>query len=71
MSIELVDVSLFAAALNGNLPVVRKLVADGANVNVKNQKGETPLLAAAANGHLEVAKFLIASGADKSVLLNS
>lgn len=48
---------LFWAAFYGHLNVVKFLVANGADVNAKDEHGETPL-AAAANVHKGVAEFL-------------
>lgn len=44
--------------------VVKYLVSQGANVNVKAKNGLPPLHFAIMSGHVEVAKFLIAQGAD-------
>ena len=43
---------------------IRELVTRGADVNVKNERGFTPLFMATAKGHLEIVKFLLASKAD-------
>ena len=48
------------------IDVVRLLVSAGANVNMKNQFGQTPLHLAAINEHSKLASFLILSGADLS-----
>lgn len=46
---------------------VRKIIAQGADVNEKNDAGETPLYIAAWTGNLEVAEILIEAGADVNV----
>ena len=42
---------LHSAAYHGQVVLVRLLVANGANVNVRNEHGWTPLHAAAAGGY--------------------
>jgi ankyrin repeat protein len=55
------DSALRIAAFQGNLPIVERLVAGGAQINME---GWTPLIYAAFNGHLPVVRFLIDHGAD-------
>ena len=55
------DTPLMLASLQGNLDVVRALVAANANMN---PKGWTPLIYAATGGHDAVATFLLQRGAD-------
>ncbi|MFC1653133.1 ankyrin repeat domain-containing protein [Planctomycetota bacterium] len=43
---------------------IRKLITDGADVNITNKHGVTPLLKASHNGHTEVVKLLLESGAN-------
>ena len=45
------NTQLHAAAYGGHVPLIRLLVANGANVNVRNENGWTPLHAAAAGGY--------------------
>ncbi len=52
------------AAVDGDLDRVKSLVADGADVNVKNRMSMTPLVVAAMNNRTAVCEFLIANGAD-------
>jgi ankyrin repeat protein len=59
-----VDVSLHTAAYIGDLQRVEKLINGGANVDAKDQKGQTALHYAAKAGEIPVAKLLIANGAD-------
>ena len=59
---------LYAAAQDGHLDEVTKLIAAGADVNARADKyGRTPLYAATRNGHLDVVTKLIAAGANVNV----
>jgi ankyrin repeat protein len=49
---------LYTAAWVGNLELIRFFVKQGADVNVKNQEGWTPVFAAVAQGHKHVVKAL-------------
>ena len=63
-------VDVLEAAAEGNINVVRQAIAKGANLNVKDEDGETPLLWAAMFGHKEVAELLIVKGADVNAMTN-
>lgn len=56
--------SLLNAAAKGDTTNVLQLIADGANINIANEKGWTPLVMAAFNQHMETVKVLVAAGAD-------
>ena len=58
------DISIHEAAAEGNIEVVKQHLADGTDVNAKNEWGGTPLHYAALGGRKEVAELLIAKGAD-------
>jgi ankyrin repeat protein len=58
------DGALFDACKNGQLEVVKDLLAKGADVDAKGALGATCLIRAINLGHLEVAKELLAQGAD-------
>ena len=58
------DISIHAAAEDGNIEAVKQHIAAGTDVNAKVKGGWTPLYYAAVNGHKEVAELLIAKGAD-------
>ena len=58
---------LIAAAENGNVSEVKRLVAQGADVNVQADDGVRPLHEAAEEGHVEVVATLLQLGADVNV----
>ncbi len=58
------ETPLHKAAYEGHKEIAELLIAEGADVNVKNGFGETPLHRAASRDHKEVAELLIAEGAD-------
>ena len=58
------DISIHDAAMDGNIEVLKQAIADGADVNAKNDSGLTPLHFAAWGGHKEIAELLIENGAD-------
>lgn len=62
--------ALMAAVARGDVPAVRRLLADGAAVDERYpivngfNDGHTPLLVAARDGHAQIAALLLAAGAD-------
>lgn len=58
------------AAANGDLGSVRALVANGANLNLRDPEGYTPLIWAAQHGQAQVAAYLIEHGANVNPLDN-
>ena len=56
---------LFVAAINGQMAVVKFLLAQGADVNTATFDGATPLLITASHGKLAVVHCLLEHGADK------
>jgi ankyrin repeat protein len=52
------------AAGAGKVEALRRLLAEGADVNGKSDTGATPLHAAAAWGHRDIAELLLSKGAD-------
>ena len=58
------ETPLHMAARFGQSQVAELLIAEGADVNAKNDEGKTALHEAAVNGHKEIAQLLIAKGAD-------
>jgi ankyrin repeat protein len=61
---------LINAAKQGDLPRVKTLVADGADVNAKNSDGATALMVASETRNLEVVQSLLAKGADVNAKAN-
>lgn len=55
---------LLGFSRRGKLDSVKFLVENGANIEVKNKDGYTPLIVASWNGHLEIVKFLVEKGAN-------
>ena len=60
--------SLLQAVLDDSLPLVRLLVAHGADINKRDVDTWTPLHAAAANGHADIVKYLMDKGANTETL---
>ena len=56
--------NIIEAAENGNLEELKKLIKSGADVNAKNEYGNTALIYAAWNGHTDCLSALIVAGAD-------
>ena len=56
--------SLWNAAWNGNLDLIRECLEKGADLNGRSFNNSTPLEAAAYNGQAEACALLLASGAD-------
>ena len=56
---------MFIASQEGNLDVVRELLARGAVVDAAFDTGATPLIQACWKGHPEVVRALLAAGANK------
>jgi uncharacterized protein len=63
-TIAIAGEDLLKAALHGDLPEVKHLLAKGADVNEKGPEGQTALMMACATGKKEVVEVLLAKGAD-------
>ena len=57
---------LFYAALSGDTAAVQRSLDKGANIEAKNDMGETPLIVAAVRDQREVVKLLLDKGANIS-----
>ena len=66
---ELGILVLFAAS-EGRSEIVKALIDAGADVNVKNKKGQTALIVATREGRSEVVKILLAAGANVNAKQN-
>ena len=55
---------LLHAALNGSLEEVKEALDKGADINTKDNDGDTPLTIASLLGHTDIAKQLIDKGAN-------
>jgi hypothetical protein len=65
------DIStIHKAARGGNIEAVKKYLADGTEVDVKDEDGGTPLYYATGRGHKEIAELLIANDADVNAKTN-
>lgn len=58
------DQALWDAAKTGNIDEIKAYLANGTQVNAKNEMGLTPLMMAAFTGQTETMKFLIKKGAN-------
>ncbi len=54
---------IFEASLNGQLTLLKTLLAGGFDVNTRDNDGRTALMYASYNGHVEIIKELIGNGA--------
>jgi len=64
---QIMNDQLRTAAIKGNLPRVKALVKDWAEVDYKDVNGLTPLYFAAGHNHLDVSRFLLEQGAEPNV----
>jgi ankyrin repeat protein len=56
---------------NGHIEIARLLLQNGADVNVRNNYGSTPLHCAAYNGHIDILHLLFENGADLEAQSNN
>ena len=59
---------LLNAVLAGDVSLVDTMLADGANVAVRDRSNDTPLHSAAAHGHVEIVDLLLRAGAEIDAL---
>jgi len=60
----LLDHCLIVATREGHLDEMRTLIEKGANMNIRDRYGRTPLMIAALNGHEETVRILLERNAD-------
>jgi ankyrin repeat protein len=58
------QMNLSNASQEGNLEVVKQLIAEGSQVEEKSENNTTPLMFAAEKGHVDVVSFLLQQGAN-------
>jgi len=58
---------LHRAARTGDLDQIKSILNEGADINMQNIFGHTPLHGAAFNGKIDAVKMLIVSGADPTI----
>jgi len=63
--------NLLRASAKGDLAAVKKIVAEGSNVNAADAGDRTPIIEAAWAGHADVVKFLVDKGADVNTMDNA
>lgn len=69
--VESKNFELFRSAASGNVATTQQALDNGADVNAREEEGETPLMYAAVEGHRDVALLLISRGADVNALSNN
>ena len=67
VAIAAVNADFFEAAGRGDMPAVKRFIADGVDVNAKRGDGTTALYVASYYGHREVVELLLADGANVNV----
>ena len=66
-SLRMHNTALHMSAYKGHVEIVKYLLEKGANPNVRQESGVTPLAFAAIGGHTEVMEILIAHGANPNL----
>jgi len=61
------DEKLFDASIEGQLDIVKLLIKAGADINAKNEYGDTPLIVASRYNQMDIVKLLIKAGADINI----
>lgn len=68
---ESIDMRLITAAWEGDIGMVRQLLAQGASVTAQDAHGKTALVAAADRNYVDIGEILIQAGADVNTKDNS
>ena len=58
------ELPLHMAAMDGDVGNIKRIAAEGADVNVQGPEGARPLHVAVANGHVDAVRVLVELGAD-------
>ena len=66
-----VDNALITAVSAGNIEIVQLFLEYNADINLKDNNGNTPLIIAAALGNIEIVKLLLAHNADINIKNNN
>ena len=61
----------FIACENGHFPIVEYLISKGANIEIKDEDGWTPLHYASDFEYPSIVEYLISKGADKTAKNNN
>ena len=59
-----INEQLFEAVLSNKIKEVKRLIEEGADVNVVNKYGRTALYSASRDGYSEIVKMLIEAGGE-------
>jgi ankyrin repeat protein len=62
------ECGMFDAISNDDYPLIQRMLAEGANVNMRFEDDITPLIAATSAGNFEIVKLLVQAGADVNAL---
>lgn len=57
--------TLLWASHTGEVDIVKVFIDHGANIEITDLEGNTPLILSVINGHTEVVKFLLSKGANR------
>jgi ankyrin repeat protein len=64
INLDELNEELINNAVIGDLAKVKSLIRMGADINAKDENGNTALMMSSLEGHLEIVKFLVSKGAD-------
>ena len=60
--------ALIKASINVDISRVRSLIESGANLNTRDERGQTALIKASIYGHKDITRMLIEAGADVNII---
>lgn len=61
------DSAIIIACQLNNIEIVKKIIKLGADIDIQNKDGMTPIIIAALNGYQELVSYLIQEGADPTI----